>query len=102
MKKFFKEFKEFLQEYKVIALSIAFIIGGATTALVQSLVKDILMPIITSFIPDGGWQEATLIIGDVVIKWGAFLSALMNFIIIALVVFLMVKIVLKDDKVTKK
>jgi large conductance mechanosensitive channel len=97
-----KEFREFLNEYKVMGLAVAFIIGVALTALVQSLVNDIIMPIITPFIPGGGWQQATLAIGPIVIKWGSFLGAIINFIIIALVIFMMVKYIMKEEKVTKK
>jgi len=102
MKKVVKEFKEFLKEYKVIPLAIAFIMGIAATTLVKSLVDSIIMPIITPFIPGGAWQQATLNLGPIVIAWGAFLSALINFVIIAWVVFLVAKFVLKEEKVTKK
>jgi len=97
-----KEFMDFLYEYKVIALAIAFIIGVAATQLIQSLVNNILLPIITFFIPGGAWQEATFTIGPIVISWGAFLGDLIYFIIVALVVFLVAKKVLKEDKVAKK
>jgi large conductance mechanosensitive channel len=93
-----KEFRDFLKEYKVMALAVAFIMGAAVNSLVQSLVKDIIMPLITPFVPEGGWEVATLIIGPIVIKWGAFLGALINFIIIALVIFIIVKIVQKEEK----
>jgi len=86
-----KDFKDFLKEYKVIGLAVAFIMGAATTTLVQSLVNDIVMPVITTFIPNGDWETATLALGDIVIKWGSFLSALINFLMIALVVFLLIK-----------
>lgn len=98
----FSEFKEFLNEYKVVPLAIAFIMGVAATALIQSLVNNVIMPIITPFIPGGAWQTATFNLGPIVIGWGAFLGAVINFIIIAFVVFMMAKIVLKEKKVTKK
>lgn len=97
-----KEFMEFLYEYKVIGLAIAFIIGVAATALIQSLVNNILMPIVTFMIPGGSWQTATLAIGPIVISWGKFLGDLIYFIIVAFVVFIIAKKVLKEDKVTKK
>jgi len=97
-----KEFSEFLKEYKVTGLAIAFIIGAASTSLIKSLVNDIIMPVITAFIPDGAWKEATLSLGPIVIKWGSFLGEFINFAIIALVVFMIVKIILKEEKVTKK
>lgn len=63
---FFAEFQAFLSKYGVIGLAIAVIIGGAAGKLVSSLVSDILMPIITFFIPGGAWREATLTVGPVV------------------------------------
>ncbi|MCX6709631.1 MAG: MscL family protein [Candidatus Woesearchaeota archaeon] len=97
-----KEFNEFLREYKVVPLAIAFIMGIAVTALVQSLVANIIMPVVTPFIPGGAWQTATFKMGSIVISWGAFLGALINFVIIALVVFMLAKILLKEQKVAKK
>jgi len=102
MTKLMKEFKEFLSEYKVMGLAVAFIIGVAATALVQSLVNNVIMPIITPFIPGGEWQEAKFLMGPIVISWGAFLGALINFIVVALVVFFIAKIVMKEEKVSKK
>ncbi|MEM5777260.1 MAG: large conductance mechanosensitive channel protein MscL [Candidatus Aenigmatarchaeota archaeon] len=99
---FIKEFSDFLKEYKVLALAIAFIIGSALTALVQSLVNDILMPILTFFIPQGQWKETTLNLGPIAIKYGSFLSAVLNFIIIAFVVFIIAKKIMKEEKVSKK
>ncbi|MFA5412667.1 MAG: MscL family protein [Candidatus Micrarchaeia archaeon] len=99
---FVHEFKDFLTEYKVIGLAIAFIMGAAITDLVKSLVNNVIMPVLTFFIPGGAWQAATFSLGAIVISWGAFLGALINFIIIAIVVFMIAKAVLKEEKVTKK
>ena len=95
---FLQEFKDFLQEYKIMALAIAFVIGVAITAVVQSLVNDIIMPIISPLLPAGGWQLATFTIGPIVLRWGSFLGALINFIIIALVIFMMAKMMFKKEK----
>jgi large conductance mechanosensitive channel len=96
------DFKEFLYKYNVVPLAIAFIMGAATITFVQSLVNDIIMPIIDAVLPKGEWQTATFAIGPVVIKWGSFLGAAINFVIIALVVFMLAKMVVKEQKVTKK
>jgi len=96
------EFRDFLYEYKVAALAIAFIMGIAVTDLVKSLVNDIIMPLVNPFIPTESWKEATLTIGEVVVKWGSFLSSLVYFLILALVVFAIAKFVLKEEKVGKK
>lgn len=97
-----KDFLDFLKEYKVVALAIAFIMGFASTALIKSLVDNIIMPIITPFIPGGAWKTATFTLGKIVIGWGAFLGEAINFIIIALVVFIIAKKVMKEEKVAKK
>lgn len=102
MRKTLGEFKEFLKEYKVIGLAIAFVMGVAATTLVKSVVDDIVMPILTPFIPGGEWQTAVWNIGPVVLKWGSFLGNLINFIIIAWVVFMVAKLILREEKVAKK
>ena len=102
MCKMCKEFMEFLKEYKVIGLAIAFIIGAAANTLVKSLVDNVVMPLITPFIPGGTWQTATFELGPVVISWGAFLGDVIYFVIIAWGVFLVAKKVFKEDKVAKK
>lgn len=96
------EFMDFLKEYKVIGLAVAFIIGAAANTLVKSLVDNVVMPIITPFIPGGAWQTATFKMGPIVISWGAFLGALIYFVIVAFVVFLVAKAILKEEKVSKK
>lgn len=97
-----KEFKEFLEEYKVMGIAIGIVMGLAATALVKAVVDDIIMPIITPFIPGGAWEAATLALGPIVLKWGAFLAAVINFVIIAFVVFIIAKKLMKEEKVTKK
>jgi len=102
MIKLLTEFKEFLKEYKVVGLAVAFIMGVAATALIQSFVKDIIMPVITPFVPGGAWQTATAKLGPIVLSWGSFFGAVINFIVIAFVVFIIAKLVLKEEKVGKK
>jgi len=97
-----QEFKDFLKEYKVIGLAVAFIMGLAANTLVKSLVDNIVMPLITPFIPGGAWQTATFSMGPIVIGWGAFLSALIYFIIIAFVIFIIAKYLFREERVTKK
>ena len=102
MKSMLKEFKEFLAEYKVVGLAVAFIMGVAATSLIKSFVDNIIMPLITPFIPGGAWKMATLVLGPIVIGWGAFLGEIINFIVVAFVVFMIAKAILKEDKVVKK
>lgn len=96
-----KEFLDFLKEYKVLSLAIAFIIGGASISMVNSLVKDILMPIVEPLM-SSKWKEAVLTIGPIHITYGAFLAELINFLILALIVFIVTKKILKLDQEEKK
>lgn len=102
MKKLLIEFRDFLKEYKVVPLAIAFIMATAATTFVQSVVNNLIMPLITPFIPGGAWQNAKLILGPIVIGLGALFGAMINFIVIAFVVFLIAKLILKEEKVIKK
>ena len=97
-----QDFKDFLNEYKVIGLAVAFIMGAAVTALVNSLVGNIFMPIVGLALPSGDWQSAVVSVGAAKFGVGAFLAALINFVILAFVIFMIAKMVLKEEKVTKK
>ena len=90
-KTFSQEFMDFLNKYGVIGLAIGFIVGGAAGALVSALVSDIFMPIITFFLPGGDWRAASIPIGSQFIKYGDFIGVLINFIVIALIVFILIK-----------
>jgi len=97
-----QEFMDFLKEYKVIALAIAFIIGAAATTLVKSFADNIIMPLIAPLMGGADWKTAVLQIGPFKFTYGQFIADAINFIIIAFVVFMLAKMVLKEDKVTKK
>ena len=98
---FNEEFMEFLQKYQVIGLAVAFVIGTAATKLVNSTVTDIIMPIVALVTPSGSWQTAVLEIGPLKFAIGDYVGAIIDFVIIALVIFLAVKYVMKGD-VSKK
>ncbi|MGE5642978.1 MAG: large conductance mechanosensitive channel protein MscL [Byssovorax cruenta] len=86
-----KEFREFAMRGNVMDLAIAVIIGGAFGAIVTSLVNDILMPLIGLVLGGIDFSALAFQVGNAVIKWGAFVQAVINFIIIAFVVFLIVR-----------
>lgn len=95
-----KEFLAFLKEYKIVGVAMAFIMATASTVIVKSLVDNLIMPLVTPFVPD--WKAAVLNLGPFAIKWGAFAADLINFVILALVVFIIAKKILKEQKVEKK
>ena len=96
-KGFMDEFMAFLSKYGVVGLAIAIIMGGAVGSLVSALVSDIIMPFITFFIPGGEWKQATLALGPIVLAVGHFVGALIDFVIIALVVFWLMKMVQRTN-----
>src|ERR1043166_4648981 len=97
-----KEFVDFLKQYGVIGLAIAVIIGGKLNALVSTSVDGILMPVVTFFIPGGAWRSTTLDIGPFHFLLGPFFGALIDFLIVALIVFYFAKTILKEEKVAKR
>ena len=90
-KTFGQELMDFLNKYGVIGLAVAFIIGGAAGTLISAMVNDLLMPLINPLLQGGEWQKAELVLGPVRLLVGHFVGALINFIIIALVVFVLMK-----------
>jgi large conductance mechanosensitive channel len=96
------EFSDFLKEYKVVGLAVAFIMGAAVNDLVKSLVDNVIMPLINPLLPAGDWQSSTLSLGPFDLAIGAFLSSFIYFLIIAIVVFMIAKKVLGEKKVSKK
>jgi large conductance mechanosensitive channel len=90
-KGFMEEFMNFLNKYGVIGLAIAVIIGGAASSLVSALVSDILMPVVTFFIPGGRWREAVWILGPIQFSIGHFTGVFIDFLIIALIVFVLMR-----------
>jgi large conductance mechanosensitive channel len=95
----FEEFKQFLFKTNALALAIGVIIGGAVGKVVSSLVSDILMPLIGIALPGGEWREQKLLLGSDpagnAITYGAFLGNIVDFVIIAFVVFMITKSLLK-------
>lgn len=90
MKKFFGEFKEFALRGNVMDLAVGVIIGAAFQAIINSLVNDVISPII-GLIADTDLSYLVATVGEVEIRYGAFLTAVINFIIMAFIIFFLVK-----------
>lgn len=94
MKKFLSEFKQFIARGNVMDMAIGVIIGGAFSGIITSLIDDILNPILGMFSGDGAALAASLTIrlpGSGEVMLGSFINAVLNFLVMALVVFCMVK-----------
>lgn len=93
-----KEFREFIMRGNVLDLAIAVIIGGAFGKIVGSLVEHILTPLIGLLMGGVDFSGISSTVGDAVIMWGMFIQAIIDFLIIAFVIFLIVKAVNKMKK----
>jgi large conductance mechanosensitive channel len=90
------EFKDFLSKFKVLGLAIAFIMGLYLGGVIQALVKDLLLPLIGLALPGlGDLATLSAVVGSQTFGIGDFLVALITFIIVALVIFLLVKVAKK-------
>lgn len=86
-----KEFKDFIMRGNVIDLAVAVIIGGAFGKIVASLVNDVIMPLIGLLMGGVNFSGLSVTIGEAAIKYGQFIQTIVDFLIIAFVIFLMVK-----------
>ena len=116
MSKFVSEFKEFITKGNVMDMAVGIIIGGAFQAIINSLVNDIIMPVITLltggidftnwFVALDGSKYATLKAaqeaGAATLNYGVFITAIINFLLMALVIFCLVKAMNKARDLTKK
>jgi len=96
------EFMAFMKQYGVIGMAVGIVMGGAVSKFVTALVADVAMPIIGIFLPGGNWREAVWSIGNFQLKWGDLLGALIDFLVIAYIIFIFSKKILKEEEVAKK
>ena len=86
-----KEFKDFISKGNVMDMAVGIIIGGAFTAIVNSLVDSILMPIIGAISGGKSVADMSITVGNAAIGYGAFLQAIIDFLLIAFVLFMIIK-----------
>ena len=91
MKKFLREFKEFAMRGNMMDLAVGVIVGGAFSSITTSLINDILMPVIGIFVSEASFADLTVTVGSAVVAYGNFIQAVINVLIMAFVVFCMVK-----------
>uniref|UniRef100_UPI00308102EE large conductance mechanosensitive channel protein MscL n=1 Tax=Catenibacterium mitsuokai TaxID=100886 RepID=UPI00308102EE len=103
MKKLWNEFKEFAFKGNVIDMAVGVILGTAIIAVVTSLVQDIIMPVLSAIIKiPSDISELTLKINNINIKYGSFLSNLINFLLMAFCIFICIKVINKVMSFRKK
>ena len=102
MKGFFNEFSKFIQRGNVMDLAVGVVIGSAFSAIVTSLVDDIIMPLVGMIIGGVDFSGLSVTVGKATLTYGAFIQAIVNFLIIALVLFTIVKAMNKLQEKFKK
>jgi len=96
-----QDYRDFILKTNTLALAIGVIAGAATSKLVSSIVEDLFMPVISLLVPQGGWASAQWVLSQSMdasgkitvnaIKYGHFISAIIDFLVISFVVFIMTK-----------
>ncbi len=101
MKKFWSEFKAFITKGNVIDLAVGVIIGGAFQAIVASFTGDIVSPLL-GLLVNTNFEDLVATVGSVEIRYGAFITAIIIFILMALVIFLFLKAIRTSTEKLKK
>ena len=94
-----KEFKEFALKGNIIDMAVGVVIGGAFQSIVNSLVNDIIMPAVSIITGNVDFNDMVLTVGDASIKYGSFITTIVDFLIIAFSIFLVVKYINKLNKI---
>ena len=102
MKKFLSEFKEFAMQGSVLDMAVGVIIGAAFKAIIDSVVNDILMPVVGILTGGHDFSSLSVKVGDAQIMYGSLIQNIINFLIVALFLFLFVKSVNKFKKKEKE
>jgi len=102
MKNFVEEFKKFIARGSVMDMAVGVIIGGAFTAIVNSLVNDVMMPVLSLITGGLDFSKLCIVLGEgegaATLNYGAFIAAIINFLLIALVIFMLIKTINKFAK----
>ena len=101
MKKFLQEFREFAMHGNVLDMAVGVVIGAAFKAIVDSLVNDIISPLVGLLFKDN-FSNLSITVGSVSIKYGSFINAIVNFLIVAFVLFIVIKAANKTTELRKK
>lgn len=99
MKKFVSEFKEFISRGNVLDMAVGVVIGGAFTAIVTALVDNIIMPLIGILVGGLDFTGLSVKVGEVTIGYGAFIQAVISFLLISFVIFCVIR---SFNKLAKK
>ncbi len=95
-------FVKFLKKYSVIGLALAVVIGGAVNKLTDAIATGLLTPFVSLLLPKDSFQNLSFTINGSIFQIGLVIDALLNFLIIAFVIYMAVKVLVKEDSDIKK
>ena len=102
IKNFFNDFKKFLSRGNILDLAVAMVVGSAFTAIVTSLVNDIIMPFICAIFGSATVEELYFLVNGAEIYYGKFIQAIINFLLVALVLFIVLRLVMNASNAFKR
>lgn len=102
IKNFFIDFKKFISRGNILDLAVAMVVGSAFTAIVTSLVNDIIMPFICAIFGSATVEELYFLVNGAEIYYGKFIQAIINFLLVALVLFLVLRLVMNASNAFKR
>jgi len=91
VRKILQDFRDFALKGNVVDLAVAVVIGVAFNAIISSMVNDVIMPVIAAIFGKPNFNELTLVLGSTDVYYGRFLTAVLNFLIIAVTLFMVVR-----------
>lgn len=102
IKNFFVDFKKFISRGNILDLAVAMVVGSAFTAIVTSLVNDIIMPFICAIFGSATVEELYFLVNGAEIYYGKFIQAIINFLLVALVLFIVLRLVMNASNAFKR
>lgn len=102
IKNFFSDFKKFISRGNILDLAVALVVGSAFTAIVTSLVNDLIMPLICAIFGTANVDQLYFVLNGAEIYYGRFLQAIINFLLVALVLFIVLRLVMNASNIFKR
>ncbi len=91
------EFLKFIKSQSILGVAIGIVIGQALASLINAIVGGLVMPVLELFYQDKRWEQVTLNIGHAQLKIGSVIGSMLNFFIVSVVVFFLIKFILKEE-----
>lgn len=99
---FWSDFRQFLKQYSVIGLAIGVVMGTAVNSLVQAIVQGMITPLIGLLVPSQDFQKLIVHVRGVEFRFGDMISATLHFLIIAVLIYVVVKVLLRQEALLEK